>query len=68
MNADLGVEGMTEPEPAQSGLGPSQTLARCKMARLGLARFANEPEKQARLELPSGSVQLDQARQPAGKL
>jgi hypothetical protein len=32
-------------EPARVGLGVSHALARCKSARLGLARFADEPEK-----------------------
>jgi hypothetical protein len=51
-------------EPARAGLGASQHLARCKWARLGLARFANKPENWARPELAYGSVQLDQAREP----
>jgi hypothetical protein len=51
-------------EPARAGLGASQHLARCKWARLGLARFAKEPENWARPELAYGSVQLDQAREP----
>jgi hypothetical protein len=32
-------------EPARAELGPSHALARRKSARLGLARFADEPEK-----------------------
>jgi hypothetical protein len=43
-------------EPARAGLGASLSLARFKLARLGLARLSHEPEKVARLELASGSV------------
>jgi hypothetical protein len=32
-------------EPARAELGPSHALARRKSARLGLAHFADEPEK-----------------------
>jgi hypothetical protein len=32
-------------EPARAGLGSSQSLARSKTARLGLARFSPELEK-----------------------
>jgi hypothetical protein len=54
-------------EPARAGLGASRSLARSKMARLGLARLSHESEKGARLELASDSVQLDLAREPSIK-
>jgi hypothetical protein len=50
-------------EPARAGLGASRSLARSKLARLGLARLSHEPENEARLELASGSVQLELARE-----
>jgi hypothetical protein len=52
-------------EPAWAGLGASQSLARCKTARLGLARFSHELEKWARLELYQNSGWLGLAREPS---
>jgi hypothetical protein len=43
-------------EPVWAELGASLSLARSKLARLGLARLSHEPEKRARPELASESV------------
>jgi hypothetical protein len=55
-------EGKGAHEPARAGLGASHLSARENMARLGLARCAFGPEKWARPELATNSVQLELAR------
>jgi hypothetical protein len=59
--------GKARHEPAQARFGASRTLARSKLARLGPTRFCHELVKEARLELGSSSVQLEQAREPSSR-